>query len=84
MNYNENYKLKKTVFGRTFLANQETGDVIDVNQITIDILEHIKKENLSLEELLEKLSLEYDATKEEIRNDVEEIIEVLKDYNVIY
>ena len=44
MRYNENYVIKKTLLGRLYLANQETGDVVDVNPITVDILETIKKE----------------------------------------
>ena len=43
MRYNENYVIKKTLLGRLYLANQETGDVVDVNPITVDNLENIKK-----------------------------------------
>ena len=41
MRYNEKYVIKKTLLGRLYLANQETGDVVDVNPITVDILETI-------------------------------------------
>ena len=84
MKFNDSYVIKKTLFGKLYLANQETGDVIDVNQTTAEIIEFIKDYDLSTETLIEKLCLEYDATPDEISEDVVDIIRLLKDYNVIY
>lgn len=84
MRYNENYVIKKTLLGRLYLANQETGDVVDVNPITVDILETIKKEQPTKEELITKMCAEYDAAESEIRADIEEILQVLSEYNIVY
>ncbi len=84
MRYNENYVIKKTLLGRLYLANQETGDVVDVNPITVDILETIKKEQPTKEELIMKMCTEYDAAESEIRADIEEILQVLSEYNIVY
>lgn len=84
MRYNENYVIKKTLSGRLYLANQETGDVVDVNPITVDILETIKKEQPTKEELIMKMCAEYDAAESEIRADIEEILQVLSEYNIVY
>lgn len=84
MRYNENYVIKKTLLGRLYLANQETGDVVDVNPITVDILETIKKEQPAKEELIMKMCAEYDAAESEIRADIEEILQVLSEYNIVY
>lgn len=84
MRYNENYVIKKTLLGRLYLANQETGDVVDVNPITVDILETIKKEQPTKEELIMKMCAEYDAAESEIRADIEEILQVFSEYNIVY
>ena len=84
MRYNENYVIKKTLLGRLYLANQETGDVVDVNPITVDILETIKKKQPTKEELIMKMCAEYDAAESEIRADIEEILQVLSEYNIVY
>ena len=84
MRYNENYVIKKTLLGRLYLANQETGDVVDVNPITVDILETIKKEQPTKAELIMKMCAEYDAAESEIRADIEEILQVLSEYNIVY
>ena len=84
MKYNNDYSVRKTIFGRIYLANKETGDVIDINQITVDILELIKQHNLTIDSLIDELCKIYDATPGEIRDDVEEIIHQLMEYNVIF
>ena len=84
MRYNENYVIKKTLLGRLYLANQETGDVVDVNPITVDILETIKKAQPTKEELIMKMCAEYDAAESVIRADIDEILQGLSEYNIVY
>jgi hypothetical protein len=84
MQYNKNYRLKRTILGRLYLANQENGDVIDVNPITADIIEKIQNGAVAKDRLISSLCDEYDAKPEEISSDVEEILNRLEAYNVIY
>lgn len=81
--FNEDYTIKKTIFGKRYLSNLITGDVIDINEITEDIVNKIYANNLTFEELVNLLSQEYSADVEEIREDTNAIIDVLKEYNVI-
>ena len=50
----------------------------------MDILETIKKEQPTKEELIMKMCAEYDAAESEIRADIEEILQVLSEYNIVY
>ena len=77
MKFNDSYSIKKTLFGKYYVANQETGDVIDINQITAEILELIKSGFTTEESLINKLSMEYEASPGEIADDVKDIIILL-------
>ncbi len=81
--FNNDYILKKTIFGKRYLSNVITGDVIDINEITEDIIYKISKNNITFDELVKLLSEEYSADVSEIREDTKEIVDLLKDYNVI-
>lgn len=81
--FNNDYILKKTIFGKRYLSNVITGDVIDINEITEDIIYKISKNNITFDELVKLLSEEYSADVSEIQEDTKEIVDLLKDYNVI-
>lgn len=81
--FNNDYILKKTIFGKRYLSNVITGDVIDINEITENIIYKISKNNITFDELVKLLSEEYSADVSEIREDTKEIVDLLKDYNVI-
>lgn len=81
--FNNDYILKKTIFGKRYLSNVITGDVIDINEITEDIIYKISKNNITFDELVKLLSEEYSADVSEIREDTKEIVDLLKDYNVV-
>lgn len=81
--FNKDYTIKKTIFGKRYLSNSITGDVIDINEITEDIVNKISTNNFTFDELVKKLSEEYSADVNEIREDTNEIIDLLRDYNVI-
>ena len=81
--FNNDYILKKTIFGKRYLSNVITGDVIGINEITEDIIYKISKNNITFDELVKLLSEEYSADVGEIREDTKEIVDLLKDYNVI-
>lgn len=57
--------------------------MIDINEITEDIIYKISKNNITFDELVKLLSEEYSADVSEIREDTKEIVDLLKDYNVV-
>ncbi len=81
--FNKDYTVKKTIFGKRYLSNSITGDVIDINEITEDIVNKISTNNITFNELVKLLSAEYSANASEIQEDTKEIVDLLKDYNVI-
>lgn len=81
--FNKDYTVKKTIFGKRYLSNSITGDVIDINEITEDIVNKISTNSITLDELVKLLSEEYSADVREIQEDTNEIVDLLKDYNVI-
>lgn len=81
--FNKDYTVKKTIFGKRYLSNSITGDVIDINEITEDIVNKISTNSITLDELVKLLSEEYSADAREIQEDTNEIVDLLKDYNVI-
>lgn len=80
---NKDYELKKTIFGRKYLSNVVTGDVIDINDTTEDIIKKLKSNSMEMEDLIDMLCKEYSANYDEIASDTNEIILQLKDLNVI-
>lgn len=80
---NKDYELKKTIFGRRYLSNVVTGDVIDINDTTEDIIKKLKSNSMEMEDLIDMLCKEYSANYDEIASDTTEIILQLKDLNVI-
>lgn len=81
--FNKDYIVKKTIFGKRYLSNSITGDVIDINEITEDIVNKISTNNITFNELIKLLSEEYSADVSEIQEDTKVIVDLLKDYNVI-
>lgn len=80
---NKDYELKKTIFGRKYLSNVVTGDVIDINDTTEDIIKKLESNSMEIEDLIDMLCKEYSANYDEIASDTTEIILQLKDLNVI-
>ncbi len=80
---NKDYELKKTIFGRKYLSNVVTGDVIDINDTTEDIIKKLESNSMEMEDLIDMLCKEYSANYDEIASDTTEIILQLKDLNVI-
>ena len=80
---NKDYELKKTIFGRKYLSNVVTGDVIDINDTTEDIIKKLESNSMEMEDLIDMLCKEYSANYDEIESDTTEIILQLKDLNVI-
>lgn len=81
--FNKDYIVKKTIFGKRYLSNSITGDVIDINEITEDIVNKISTNSITFNELIKLLSEEYSADASEIQEDTKVIVDLLKDYNVI-
>ena len=46
---NKDYELKKTIFGRKYLSNVVTGDVIDINDTTEDIIKKLESNSMEME-----------------------------------
>lgn len=80
---NKDYVLKKTIFGRRYLSNAITGDMIDINEVTEDIFNKITENDMNFEQLIDWLCEEYNAPRTEIEEGTREVLELLEEYNVI-
>ncbi len=77
-------KLKKNIATSEagFIFNPGTGDSFSVNNIGAEILAMFK-ENKSQQDIIEILSLRYDAEKSQLERDLDDFISQLFSYNLL-
>jgi len=79
-----NMKLKKNIATSEagFIFNPGTGDSFSVNNIGAEILSMFK-ENKSLEEVIENISIRYQVEKSQLEKDLEDFISQLYGHNLL-
>lgn len=77
-------KLKKNIATSEagFIFNPGTGDSFSVNNIGSEILVMFK-ENKSVDDVIENISLRYDVEKSQLEKDLEDFVSQLSGYNLI-
>jgi len=77
-------KLKKNIATSEagFIFNPGTGDSFSVNSIGSEILAMFK-ENKSLQEVIESISLRYEVEKSQLEKDLEDFVSQLYGYNLL-
>jgi hypothetical protein len=77
-------KLKKNIATSEagFIFNPGTGDSFSVNTIGADILS-LFKENKSLQDVIESISLRYEVEKIQLEKDLEDFVSQLHGYNLL-
>jgi hypothetical protein len=77
-------KLKKNIATSEagFIFNPGTGDSFSVNTIGADILS-LFKENKSLQDVIESISLRYEVEKTQLEKDLEDFVSQLHGYNLL-
>lgn len=84
MKFNDNYIIKE-VLGNYILIDLsgQMKDVIKLNDTSKTIISYIQQ-NLTREEIIDKMLSEYEVDKESFVSDLDELLNKLKDLNVIY
>lgn len=83
LKYNYNEKIVTRNMGDTTMAyNQANGDMYELNEIGAEILAYLS-ENMKMQEILDKLCNDYNASKEDIYEDVTQIISRMVELNII-
>ena len=84
MKFNDNYIIKE-VLGNYILIDLsgQMKDVIKLNETSKTIISYIQQ-NLTREEIIDKMLSEYEVDKEAFVNDLDELLNKLKNLNVIY
>ena len=84
MKFNDNYIIKE-VLGNYILIDLsgQMKDVIKLNETSKTIISYLQQ-NLTREEIIDKMLSEYEVDKEAFVNDLDELLNKLKDLNVIY
>lgn len=80
---NKGWIIRKTALGRQYVANELTGEFLDINDTTHSILCIIRNNNCSLEQLIIKLCELYDVESEYIKDDVNECVRKLNSFGVV-
>jgi hypothetical protein len=77
-------KLKKNIATSEagFIFNPGTGDSFSVNNIGSEILA-IFKEDKSIQEVIESISLRYEVEKSQLEKDLEDFVSQLYGYNLM-
>jgi hypothetical protein len=77
-------KLKKNIATSEagFIFNPGTGDSFSVNTTGADILS-LFKENKSLQDVIESISLRYEVEKIQLEKDLEDFVSQLHGYNLL-
>jgi hypothetical protein len=77
-------KLKKNIATSEagFIFNPGTGDSFSVNNIGSEILVMFK-ENKSVNDVMESISMRYDVEKSQLEKDLEDFVSQLSGYNLI-
>ena len=77
-------KLKKNIATSEagFIFNPGTGDSFSVNNIGAEILT-LFKENKSMKEIIENISLKYEVEKSQLEKDLDDFISQLFSYNLL-
>ena len=84
MKFNDNYIIKE-VLGNYILIDLsgQMKDVIKLNETSKTIISYLQQ-NLTREEIIDKMLSEYEVDKEAFVNDLDELLNKLKNLNVIY
>ncbi len=83
LKYNYNEKIVTRNMGDTTMAyNQSNGDMYELNEIGAEILTYLSK-NMSMQEILDKLCNDYNASKDDIYEDVSQIVSRMIELNII-
>jgi hypothetical protein len=77
-------KLKKNIATSEagFIFNPGSGDSFSVNNIGAEILV-LFKENKSLQEIIENISLKYEVEKSQLEKDLDDFVSQLYGYNLL-
>jgi hypothetical protein len=77
-------KLKKNIATSEagFIFNPGTGDSFSVNNIGAEILAMFK-ENKSMKEIIENISLKYEVEKSQLEKDMDDFVSQLFSYNLL-
>jgi hypothetical protein len=77
-------KLKKNIATSEagFIFNPGTGDSFSVNNIGAEILT-LFKENRSMKEIIESISLKYEVEKSQLEKDLDDFVSQLFSYNLL-
>lgn len=80
---NQGWIIRETALSRKYIANEFTGEFLDINDTTYNILQIIKQEKCSVDALIQKLSAIYHIDCQYITDDVNELLRKLNLFGVI-
>lgn len=72
--FNHRFVLKKTLLGKQYVGDTETGRVIVLNETAAYILHLLETDSMELSKLVSQLSIDFNVSEEQIRTDIQELL----------